>query len=713
LTHSTTMYAEHSETLSFLQSLFSGAEGKVLIWTLGDKVSRFFNASDLDAAAEYATARSGETDVYLGVGTRKDDLGPRLRGGAEEVCELAGVFLDIDIRDACHSNTRLPATEDEAMEFLSAMPFEPTTVIHSGHGLQAWWLFEQAIPLAGKDERDHASGMLSGWVALANTKAAGRGWKFDSVGDLARVMRIPGTMNRKAEPVAVKTLSNGGRRYNPMDILETIKEDEQTTTLNRANETEMVSLKTVTPGYDDANVLSMAEKKHGGRFTRLFYKGDVSAFGGDASRADLSLCDLLAFASDDPTQVDRLFRSSALMRPKWDEKHSADGSTYGDITVAKAIQAARESRYSPERVSTPTGAGGVKITQILGADGSSLDDCLKTADPANAQKTEMVGGMFPKGYVSIMYGEPGSGKSLIAQRLAADLSAGLAPLGGYALPEEPMPVLFIEGDSTSNLMNERFRCTRWQYDPDNLKFVYPMESLGWDFSIDQERGRQNIELLVAKRRPELVVFDTLTSLAGMADEISNKEMRPLFLFAAHLANTHDTSVLVIHHARKCKREDMGKPLTLSDVSGAGTLGRLSGQILAVEARTEGDVKILTVRTVKTWWAGAPEFSVELAQGYWDDDTFPRLDMRLTEQDASKRTKGGQVKETVLSDFRESTFTRRDIQRVMSGAVSGRMIRNTLSEMVQKGEIESIGDGAGRKYRLPHMGGDIAGLEEIR
>lgn len=36
-----------------------------------------------------------------------------------------------------------------------------------------------------------------------------------------------------------------------------------------------------------------------------------------------------------PSGIDELFRASALMRPKWDEKHGSQ--TYGDLTIGKAL----------------------------------------------------------------------------------------------------------------------------------------------------------------------------------------------------------------------------------------------------------------------------------------------------------------------------------------------------------------------------------------
>ena len=101
---------------------------------------------------------------------------------------------------------------------------------------------------------------------------------------------------------------------------------------------------------DDAELLDKARRaKNGGDFERL-WSGDLSAHGGDASAADLALCNLLAFYADnDPARMDRLFRQSGLFRPKWDKSHYSDGRTYGQATIEKAIAGSRET-YSGRKL---------------------------------------------------------------------------------------------------------------------------------------------------------------------------------------------------------------------------------------------------------------------------------------------------------------------------------------------------------------------------
>jgi putative DNA primase/helicase len=90
-------------------------------------------------------------------------------------------------------------------------------------------------------------------------------------------------------------------------------------------------------GVDDEDVLRMARKYWPGeKFIRLFDHGDITDYGGNWSQADMGLCNFLAFWSGgDATTVDRLFRRSALMRDKWDERRGE--TSYGAYTIGKVV----------------------------------------------------------------------------------------------------------------------------------------------------------------------------------------------------------------------------------------------------------------------------------------------------------------------------------------------------------------------------------------
>lgn len=82
--------------------------------------------------------------------------------------------------------------------------------------------------------------------------------------------------------------------------------------------------------------------KIGQKFAAL-WNGDLSVCDGDHSKCDQAFCNYVAFfANCDFDQIDRIFRSSGLMREKWDSPRG--DTTYGAITIQKAIDATN-SRY--------------------------------------------------------------------------------------------------------------------------------------------------------------------------------------------------------------------------------------------------------------------------------------------------------------------------------------------------------------------------------
>ena len=103
----------------------------------------------------------------------------------------------------------------------------------------------------------------------------------------------------------------------------------------------------ICPNYeaeDDDEVT--ARKLCGDPERAALWHGDSSIYGGDISRGDAALIRHLAFWSNstDPADLDRLFRKSGRMRPKWDEVHSADGLTYGQMTIRMVVNSMRGTK---------------------------------------------------------------------------------------------------------------------------------------------------------------------------------------------------------------------------------------------------------------------------------------------------------------------------------------------------------------------------------
>ncbi len=97
----------------------------------------------------------------------------------------------------------------------------------------------------------------------------------------------------------------------------------------------------------DEELLEKAKASENGADFAALYDGQWEGKFGSQSEADMSLCCSLAFWSGkNHDQIDRLFRASKLFRPKWDVVHDAAGATYGEKTIAAAIEHTQDT-YSP------------------------------------------------------------------------------------------------------------------------------------------------------------------------------------------------------------------------------------------------------------------------------------------------------------------------------------------------------------------------------
>jgi hypothetical protein len=208
------------ETRQFLQSLFASKtdESQVLIWQHPQKISRWFR--DLEQAAKFAEEHAS-SDLYVGVGLSPEDYGPNRRCAADNVCGLPALWIDFDVAGPAHQKTNLPATAEDA---LSILPPElpPSLVVHSGHGLHAWWIFREIELIEDDDDRTRAKEVIKRWERYIRARAQGRGWTIDATHDLARILRIPGTTNNKitSHPVKAHIYAQNEIRYNLSDFEE-------------------------------------------------------------------------------------------------------------------------------------------------------------------------------------------------------------------------------------------------------------------------------------------------------------------------------------------------------------------------------------------------------------------------------------------------------------------------------------------------------------
>jgi hypothetical protein len=136
-------------------------------------------ARNVRQAVDIARTLWLERDVYVGVAARDG------RGGkAENVTRTVVVWCDLDFK--CFHDG-----ETGARAAITQFPFPPSIVVATGHGLHCYWLLHEPYE---RDDEPRLRGVMRGINAVLGDGARS---PLDQVDDLARVMRLPGTWNRK------------------------------------------------------------------------------------------------------------------------------------------------------------------------------------------------------------------------------------------------------------------------------------------------------------------------------------------------------------------------------------------------------------------------------------------------------------------------------------------------------------------------------------
>jgi putative DNA primase/helicase len=150
---------------------------------------------------------------------------PTTRGYSETAVAIPGLWADIDVKGPAHKEQDLAPTKEAAAALVAEFPLLPTLVIDSGHGLYGWWLFRELWAFSGDKERQEAEQLAKQFLLALQGIAERHGWKIDHTADLARLLRVPGTFNRKLEPVPVRVIEYNEVRYNPGDFEPYLREE--------------------------------------------------------------------------------------------------------------------------------------------------------------------------------------------------------------------------------------------------------------------------------------------------------------------------------------------------------------------------------------------------------------------------------------------------------------------------------------------------------
>lgn len=247
----------------------------------------------------------------------------------------------------------------------------PSVTVHSGGGIHAYWLLKDTFIIGSDEAREEIDSIQKRWqVHQGGDKG---------VNDLARVLRVPGSLNQKYTPVREVEIKlwEPKRTYSLVDLA----------MLLPPAAPQAVRQPAMPNNLDDQALLEMARKAHNGsKFDRL-WNGDFQRYyANDQSTADLALCTFLAFwTGRDEARIDRLFQQSGLYRKeKWGRRD------YRERTIDKACRTVFDV-YTPGMdddavLAAMAAVGLAKAPKTVHTNGHSQNSA--TASPSPAQQAQ-------------------------------------------------------------------------------------------------------------------------------------------------------------------------------------------------------------------------------------------------------------------------------------------------------------------------------------
>ena len=307
-----------------------------------------------------------------------------------------------------------------------------------------------------------------------------------------------------------------------------------------------------------------------------------------------------------------------------------------------------------------------------------------TLDPRLAEEPVKYVGLFPRGYVSLVAGEPGVGKTWFMLDVARSVADGRLGMGDPYEPYERGKVLLFAGETGVRMLVDRMNQLGGVENLNRIQVIssHQMARMDIDVMLNTAIGRKNIEDAIRDYRPDIVFIDTVISFMGDGkDESSQVDMSDSIRVLGVLANTCNTAIVLLHHFRKRASKASEEARSQNEVIGTSAFTRLTSLVIGLERK--GEVRY--VHCLKSWWKEFNPFSfriidkggkVVLAQNYSYDSEGARstvpASFRILDWLAKHKADGSEV--TIAEVSAELGIERTAVAAALDmGLAKGRLI----------------------------------------
>jgi hypothetical protein len=305
------------------------------------------------------------------------------------------------------------------------------------------------------------------------------------------------------------------------------------------------------------------------------FGGDLSAYGGDHSRADLALCGEFARLGLEAGPLDIAFRASALYREKWER------DDYRRQTIAKALASAKAK-------------GDERPTNLLDLQNGKI--AISTAEPRPRDYT--VGRLLFPGKSAVLGGFGGTSKTQFAIQLAIAIVLGRSFMGKAVKSGRAMLILGEEDTAeVARRVNAVVRNEKLDvFQIHDLKAgirAFPLVGLDMRLTAKGEKGlteQKFVNEVIAAAKAmgivRLIVLDHLALVHG-GDFNAREDAAVTMRVVNHIAQETGASVLVLAHTPKSANQQEESDASMVAGSTAFVDQARGAWVLATMRKNEG------------------------------------------------------------------------------------------------------------------------------
>ena len=284
---------------------------------------------------------------------------------------------------------------------------------------------------------------------------------------------------------------------------------------------------------------------------------------------------------------------------------------------------------------------------------------------------------------SILSGDTGIGKSLIAHQIGIALSGGLDEILGFSISKKRR-VLYFNFELSMQEFNKRHKLIANGLGcmDDLEKFQFNI--VGKGRGIFQDNWSRIKETVKENERFDLIIVDNLYASTNGDDE-KNFQLKLILHDIFDVAGIHDSGILIVNHHKKHSEED---PLSINMIRGGSNLVNAAHSVIQLgRSLQDKDMRYLKVTKSR----GASEYLLK-PLGLMFDDTTLLFENTWDFDEIYHLSRTNRVQDNVLYNLPDKFASKEFVKEVANNGLNMKTAYTWLNDLKEKGHIEKIAHG---------------------